>query len=82
MGADRADVSRSAPQGTSAHDLPAQGDGRDFVYCIQRMCVADVAQLLSSDLNGARLFLRLAGQAPRPALSPPVDPRSVSRFIV
>ena len=62
MGADQTDVSRGAQRPTPTHDLPAQGDGRGPVYCVERLCLADATQILSCDFDGAWLFLRLVGQ--------------------
>src|SRR5258706_8250776 len=62
MGADRADVSGGAPGWSATHDVSAHGDGRDFVHWVERLRLGDVAQMLSADLDGAWLFLRLAGQ--------------------
>ena len=44
------------------HDGATRRDGRDLVYCFERLRMADAAQMLPARLNGARLFLRVAGQ--------------------
>jgi len=57
MGADRAHVSGGTQWRSAAHDLPAQGNGCDFVCCIERRRLADAAEMLPADFDGARLFL-------------------------
>ena len=62
MGADRADVSWRAQWWPPADNRSARGDGCDFVYWVERLRLGHVAQMLSASFDGARLFLRLAGQ--------------------
>ena len=59
MGVDRAEVSGSTRRRPPADNLFAQGDGCHLGYRVERLCLADAAQMLSGDLDIARLFLRL-----------------------
>ncbi len=57
MSADRANVSGSAESRPTAHGLPAPGDGCNFIYFVERLRLADAAQMLRAGFDGARLFL-------------------------
>lgn len=51
MGPDRADISICAERRPTAHNLPARRDGRDFVYCLERLCLGDATQMLPAGLT-------------------------------
>lgn len=64
MGVDRAVDPAGEARRTASHDRYARRGGGDPVYSLWRSPVADAAALLSAGLDGARLFLRVAGQRP------------------